>query len=75
MKDEKTLVILKPDAVQRSLMGDIISRIERTGLKMIAAKFIMATREQALSHYNKDEAWFLKVGNKTIENRKIKISQ
>ncbi|HNZ86861.1 MAG TPA: nucleoside-diphosphate kinase [bacterium] len=72
MKDEKTLVILKPDAVQRSLMGDIISRIERTGLKMIAAKFIMATREQALSHYNKDEAWFLKVGNKTIENRKNK---
>lgn len=72
MKNERTLVILKPDSIQRSLMGEIIGRIERTGLKMIAAKFTVATREQALAHYNKDEAWLLKVGTKTVENRKIK---
>ncbi|HNV96727.1 MAG TPA: nucleoside-diphosphate kinase [bacterium] len=72
MKNERTLVILKPDSIQRSLMGEIISRIEKTGLKMVAAKFTVATREQALAHYNKDEAWFLKVGTKTVENRKNK---
>lgn len=69
MTNEKTLVILKPDTVQRNLMGEIFGRIERTGLKLIAAKFIIATREQCLAHYNKDEAWFLKIGTRTIENR------
>ncbi len=69
MTNEKTLVILKPDAVQRNLMGEIFGRIERTGLKLIAAKFTVATREQCLAHYNKDEAWFLKIGTRTIENR------
>jgi nucleoside-diphosphate kinase len=67
MKNQRTLVILKPDAIQRSLMGEIISRIERTGLKLVAAKFLVATREQCLTHYNKDDAWFLKIGERIIE--------
>ena len=40
-KNEKTLIIIKPDGVQRSLMGEIIGRFERTGLKMVAMKFGM----------------------------------
>jgi len=72
MKNERTLVILKPDAVQRSLMGELIQRFERTGLKMVAAKFIIATREQCLTHYNKDEAWFVKVGNRTMQEMATK---
>lgn len=67
MKNERTLVILKPDAIQRSLMGEIISRIERTGLKLVAAKFLIATREQCLAHYNKNDEWFLKIGERIIE--------
>lgn len=67
MKNERTLVILKPDAIQRSLIGEIISRIERTGLKLIAVKFLIATREQSLTHYNKDEEWFQKIGSRMIE--------
>lgn len=72
MKNERTFVILKPDAVQRSLMGELIHRIERTGLKMVAAKFLVPTREQSLTHYNKDEAWFLKVGTRNLNERKEK---
>lgn len=72
MKNERTFVILKPDAVQRSLMGELIHRIERTGLKMVAAKFLVPTREQSFAHYNKDEAWFLKVGTRNLNERKEK---
>ncbi len=68
-KEEKTLVILKPDAVQRGLVGDIIKRIESTGLKLVALKIINATEDQLWAHYNKDDEWFLKKGARTIEER------
>lgn len=69
-KKEKTFVILKPDAVQRSLVGDIIQRIERVGLKIVAMKMLVATEDQVKKHYNKDDAWFLKKGTGIVENRK-----
>jgi nucleoside-diphosphate kinase len=68
-KKERTLVILKPDAVQRSLVGEIISRFERVGLKLVAMKMGVAKEEQVWKHYNKDDAWYLKKGQGTIENR------
>lgn len=68
-KKERTFVILKPDAIQRSLVGDVIARIEKTGLKLVASKLILATPDQCWTHYNKDEEWFLKKGVKIIENR------
>lgn len=67
-KKERTFVIVKPDGVQRGLTGEVINRIERTGLKLVAAKFIVATREQAAAHYGKDDAWCTKVGERTIAN-------
>lgn len=69
-KKERTLVILKPDAVQRGLIGEIIRRIENTGLKLVALKIVNATEEQLWTHYNKDDEWFLKKGNRTIEELK-----
>lgn len=63
---ERTFVILKPDAIQRSLAGEIISRLERTGLKFVGMKMIVATREQAMAHYGKDDAWCEKVGGRII---------
>jgi len=42
---EQTLVVLKPDAVQRGLIGEIIKRFERVGLKMVACKLILASQE------------------------------
>ncbi|HLD19490.1 MAG TPA: nucleoside-diphosphate kinase [Candidatus Nanoarchaeia archaeon] len=49
---ERTLVLLKPDAVQRGLMGEIISRFEKVGLKIIGAKLVWIDREQSKKHYN-----------------------
>lgn len=48
---EQTLVFVKPDGVQRGLIGDIISRLEKRGLKLIAAKFMSVTDELAETHY------------------------
>lgn len=67
---ERTFVILKPDTIQRSLMGDVITRFERTGLKFVAMKMFVADEARLLTHYNKDDAWFLKKGNRTIEDLK-----
>lgn len=69
-KKERTLVILKPDAVQRGLIGEIIKRIENTGLKLVALKLVFATEEQLWKHYEKDEAWFLKKGERTVAELK-----
>lgn len=67
---ERTLVILKPDAVQRSLMGEIVKRIEQTGLKFTAMKLTLPAEEQLIKHYNKDDEWFLSKGNRIIEDLK-----
>ena len=48
---ERTLVLVKPDAVQRGLTGEIIARLERRGLKLIAAKFVQVNQELAETHY------------------------
>jgi len=48
---EKTLVIIKPDAVQRGLIGEIITRLERRGLKIVALKMMQISKELAARHY------------------------
>ena len=69
-KKEQTLVILKPDAIQRSLMGTIVSRIENTGLKFVAMKMLLPTADQCWKHYNKDDEWFMKKGTRIVDDRK-----
>lgn len=69
---ERTLVIIKPDGVQRSLVGEIVRRIERTGLKFVGFRFLVPTEEQCWAHYNKDEAWFLKTGTRIAGNLEAK---
>ena len=49
---EQTLIILKPDAVQRGLMGKIITRFEEKGLKVVGAKFMQISQELAATHYS-----------------------
>ena len=51
---ERSFVMIKPDGVQRSLMGDIITRFERAGLKFSAFKFLVPDAERCLKHYHKD---------------------
>lgn len=67
---ERSLIILKPDAVQRSLLGEIIGRFERKGLKFVAFKFVTPDADHLFAHYNKDDAWFEKKGANMIQNLK-----
>jgi nucleoside-diphosphate kinase len=48
---ERTLVLVKPDGVQRALIGEVIARLERRGLRLVAAKFVQVGRELAETHY------------------------
>ena len=48
---EKTFVLVKPDGVQRGLVGEVISRLERRGLRLIGAKFMHVSRDLAQKHY------------------------
>jgi nucleoside-diphosphate kinase len=52
---ERTFVMVKPDGVQRGLIGDIISRLEDRGLKLVGAKFMQIDRELAEQHYGEHE--------------------
>lgn len=72
MKNEKTFVIIKPDGVQRTLIGEIIRRYEKMGLKMVAMKMVVPTAERAEKHYTLDPEWLRKVGEKSIANYKSK---
>lgn len=66
---EITFVMIKPDGVQRGLVGEILKRIERVGLKIVALKMVVPTEEQCWTHYNKDEAWFAQKGERTMAER------
>ena len=63
---ERTFVILKPDSIQRSLIGEIVGRIERTGLKLVAAKMLVADEKRLTEHYGKDDTWYLEKGTKRV---------
>lgn len=69
---ERTLVILKPDAVQRGLIGEMIHRYERVGLKLAAMKMMQATPKMIYDHYMLDPEWMQKVGEKSLKSYKEK---
>jgi len=71
-KKERTLVIIKPDGVQRSLIGEVIKRYERSGLKLIGIKMLVPTKELTEKHYLLDPEWLKNVGNKAIDAAKKK---
>ncbi len=66
---QRTLLIVKPDGVQRSFIGDVISRVERAGFKIVAMKMVIPNEDQIITHYNKDDDWFLKKGKNIVETR------
>lgn len=71
-QEEKTLVIIKPDGVQRSLIGEIIGRFERIGLKLVGIKIMVPTEEHIEQHYTLDPEWRRITGEKTIESYRKK---
>jgi nucleoside-diphosphate kinase len=64
---ERTLTIIKPDGIQRGLVGEVIRRYERTGLKLIAIKMLVPTAEMIEEHYTLDPEWKMKTGKKNIK--------
>ncbi len=65
---QRSLVLLKPDAVKRGIVGELIHRFERAGLKIIAARLIQASDDLAKKHYPESDAWKRKVGENTIRD-------
>lgn len=64
---EQTVVLIKPDGIKRGLMGEIIHRIERMGLKIVGIKMVWPTEELLHQHYGtKKESTLLRLGNKTL---------
>jgi len=57
MVNEKTLVLVKPDGVTRKLTGEIISRVERTGLKVVGLKMTSPNEDVMDSHYALSDDW------------------
>jgi nucleoside-diphosphate kinase len=66
-KKERSFVAVKHDGVQRSLIGEIIKRIERTGLKIVALKMFVPDRARAVEHYGKDDAWCEEKGGNMVK--------
>ena len=66
---QQTLVVIKPDAVQRTLIGEIIQRFERVGLKIIAMKMMLADTDLIERHYSLDPEWKRKAGEKALKEK------
>lgn len=64
---EQSVVLVKPDGVQRGLVGEIISRFEKAGIKIVAMKMVHIGKEFALKHYGFNAEWFENVGKKVKE--------
>lgn len=71
-KGERTLILIKPDGIQRSLIGEIIKRYERIGLKLVGMKMLVPTEEHIEAHYTLDPEWRKITGEKTIKSYKDK---
>jgi len=72
MKKQRALIIIKPDAVQRGLIGKIIKRFEQVGLTIVGLKFVWAKEQEIKDHYPSTIDWYKKVGQRTLTNYKKK---
>ncbi len=71
-KDERTLVIIKPDGIQRTLIGEIVGRYERAGFKLVGLKMLVPSAEHVEAHYLLDPEWKQNVGEKAIASYRKK---
>lgn len=66
LKEEKTFVLIKPDGVQKGLIGEIIKRFEQRDLKIVALELFQPTVDEIDRHYPKDPAWITRLGEKSL---------
>jgi nucleoside-diphosphate kinase len=61
---ERTLVLIKPDVIQRQIFGEVLTRFERKGFKIVGMKMVHATKEQVAKHYVDEESYLIETGEK-----------
>lgn len=71
-KHERTFVAIKPDGVQRGLVGEVVKRFEQVGLKLVAMKMLIPSEQHVVEHYTLDPNWRRATGEKTIASYKAK---
>ena len=64
--EERTFVLIKPDGVKKGLIGEVIHRFERVGLKIVGLEMFQPTHELIDDHYPKNEEWITRLGLKTL---------
>lgn len=62
---ERTFLMIKPDGLERGLVGEIFQRLEHMGLKLVAARMIRISRDKAKGNYPCTDEWFINIGEKT----------
>lgn len=65
---ERSVVIIKPDGVRKGIIGDVVARFEKVGLKLLSAKLIWVDKTFVGKHYKDDNDYHMSVGKKTLEN-------
>ncbi|MEK7227590.1 MAG: nucleoside-diphosphate kinase [Patescibacteria group bacterium] len=70
LKEEQTFVLIKPDAVQKGLIGEIVRRFEQRDLKIVALEMFQPTTDQIDEHYPKDKTWVTRLGKKSLSTYK-----
>jgi len=65
---ERTVVIFKPDAVERGLVGEILSRFEKAGLRIVGAEVVQVDKEFVFQHYPDEEGFLRGMGEKTLKD-------
>src|SRR3989442_6810904 len=65
IRKERTLVFLKPDGVQRGLVGEVVGRFERAGLKLVGMKMVWPDRPLLDRHYPREDSFLRTLGGKT----------
>lgn len=67
IKEQQTLVLMKPDGVKRGLTGEVIQRIERRGLKIVALKMVSVDRAHMEKHFPSSDEWVGRLGDKGLK--------
>ena len=70
LKEEQTFVLIKSDAVQKGLIGEIIKRFEQRDLKIVALEMFQPTTKEIDAHYPKDKTWITRLGEKSLSTYK-----
>jgi nucleoside-diphosphate kinase len=67
VRQQQTLALVKPDGVMRGLVGEVLSRIERRGLKVVALKMVQVERDHLEKHFPSDPEWVARLGDKGLK--------